>query len=220
MAIGSVCDHIFTTHISKFANCQLKQPCFDTDHLMLFSEVRLGSVCHHCRYARTRKVFPCRRLIAADISDVDILHAELAEQAEKKGFTNGWENSWISGDTWNLIDWRTDARRLGQSTLVRELGRAIRSSLNKDHKARTARVATVIEQHLTKGDIWEAFGALKGWYRDAGPRPTLPSQEAIDTTRVEYEQLYQRNPPTLPEIPIHINPFSINDTHPLEEEVV
>lgn len=159
-------------------------------------------------------------MIAADISDVDILHAELAEQAEKKGFTNGWENSWISSDTWNLIDWRTDARRLGQSTLVRELGRAIRSSLNKDHKARTARVATVIEQHLTKGDIWEAFGALKGWYRDAGPRPTLPSQEAIDTTRVEYEQLYQRNPPTLPEIPIHINPFSINDTPPSEEEVV
>ena len=81
-------------------------------------------------------------------------------------------------------------------------------------------MARVIEQHLTNKEPREAFGALKGWYRSAGPKPTHPSREEINATRVEYQNLFQSVPPSSPEIPIHVTPFQINDEQPSEEEII
>ena len=73
---------------------------------------------------------------------------------------------------------------------------------------------------LEGGKIREAFGTLKGWYRDVGPRPPLPSREEIETTRVEYETLFNEEEPHSPPFPIHTTPFAISDNPPTEEEVV
>ena len=217
--IGSVCDHILTNRTSVFANCQLKQPRFDTDHNILVGTLRLSSLRHHRRYVRSRSVFPRKRLKQSEQSHVDTLHAELAKLAESKGATDGRSNLWISSNTWALMDRRVNARRRGDSQLVKDLGRLIRKGLNADRKARTARVAGVIERHLNNRQPREAFQALKGWYRDAGPRPTLPSREEINVTRIEYQNLFQRSTPVHPLLPIHIDPVHIDDSVPSEEEI-
>jgi hypothetical protein len=69
--------------------------------------------------------------------------------------------------------------------------------LNKDRRNRCEKVGIEIQSRLDKGDIREAFNAMKGWYKDLGERPPLPSQDEIEMTRKEYEDLYKKVNPSL-----------------------
>ena len=158
-----------------FRNCQLKQAHFNTDHFILVATVTLASLSHHRRYARSRGRFPNPLTEANAKSEEDRLHAQLARARTRTGATNGRVKSWISGDSWTLMDRRAEARRLGDRLLVRGLGRRLRRSLNQDCRDRTTRVAGEIQSSLALGHPRDAFLALKGWYRDVGPRPCLPS---------------------------------------------
>ena len=73
---------------------------------------------------------------------------------------------------------------------------------------------------MEAGEIQKAFGAIKGWYRDAGPRPSKPSKEDIEVTQAEYVELYTPREPTEGPIPLHITPYPINDEPPTEDEVM
>ena len=217
--VGAICDHIFSTSREIFTNCQLKRPRFDTDHCMLVSSVKIASVAHHRRYAKARSTFPLGTLPAA-CSEVDTTHNTLAACRQKKGKTTGRNSSWISEDTWILIDRKVNAREIGNWHLAKELKREIRQSLNSDRKQRTVRVADTIASHLAEWETRDAFQALKGWYKSWGPRPVLPSREDIEATRVEYQTLFESRSPDDPPLPLHIPHFHINDGSPSEEEVV
>jgi hypothetical protein len=55
---------------------------------------------------------------------------------------------------------------------------------------------------------------MKGWYKDLGERPPLPSRDEIETTRKEYEDLYKKAILSGDEIEFDITPFDIKDTAP------
>ena len=118
-----------------------------------------------------------------------------------------------------MINRKFEARRRGNSRLNRELGKLVQKALQQDRKKRTASVAAVIEGELACGKIWDAFNALKGWYKEAGPCPFPPSREEIEATRLEYQQLYTDTPPQSPPLPTHITPFSIPDAPPSKEKM-
>ena len=84
--------------------------------------------------------------------------------------------------------------------------------MNADRKLRAQAAAAAAQAHLEKNEIRKAFGSIKGWYRDAGPRPSKPSKEDIEVTRAEYVELYTpRSKPMEGPIPPHIEPYLIND---------
>jgi len=89
-----------------------------------------------------------------------------------------------------------------------------------DHVSRAKAAAAQAQVHLKAGNIQKAFGAIKGWYRDARPRPPTPSQTDLAVTRVEQAALHVPRETPHDHIPIHVEPYVINDYPPTEEEVV
>ena len=62
------------------------------------------------------------------------------------------KNTWISEETWRLVDERVSARRgAGFQTRIWRLGRAIRASLQSDRKRRVETAGTDVETLLGGG---------------------------------------------------------------------
>jgi len=217
---GAICDHILTDNKSDFTNCQIRIPRFDTDHYMLKCKMTLASEYSHRRYVRSRKAFPIPKQKPEEMSRADAILAELSDHAEHSRSHDGRQSSWISIDTWKLIDQKAEARRTGNVEQLRCLKREVARSLHKDRKNRCAAVAATIQSFLHLGKIRDAFNAVKGWYRDLGPRPPLPSREDLQLTCAEYENLFSQETPSEDPIPLHIPQFTIVDEPPLEQEVV
>ena len=84
------------------------------------------------------------------------------DHARGKEKTDGRHSSWISAETWRLIDRKATARRIGDAVKLHTLKRLVRRALKKDRQARCEAVANTAQAHLEGGRIWDAFGALKG----------------------------------------------------------
>jgi len=218
---GSICDYILSTSRKFFTNCQIKTPRYNTDHNILVATLRLGSVKNHQRYVRSRGVYPIKRLAPLEGNRADGLLDDLREATEKRRPVDYEKRqSWITDLTWRLIDQKSAARRNGETAILRVLKRKVQRSLKKDRAARAALAGNIAKLHLEQGNIREAFGAIKGWYRSAGPRPHKPSREDINLTRAEYANLFDEALPSEDEIPLHAPQFDIDDTPPTEGEVV
>jgi len=210
---GSEYDHILTNARGAFTNCQIKIPRFDTDHSLLVGTLRLESVKHHRRYVRSRGTYPVRPPGPLERNRADGLLDDLREAAKKEvpDKRETRNNSWISEPTWRLVDQKAAARRRGESATLRVLKKSVRRALRKDRKARAGAAAAAAQAHLERGHIGKAFGAIKGWYRDVGPRLQKPSREDINYTHSEYEKLFAEEEPSEDPIPIHNDAISIND---------
>ena len=217
---GSVCDHIMTSKRNDFINCQIKIPRMDTDHNALVGTLRLVSEKEHRRYVNSRSKYPISPTPRNERSRAEELLAELREAATPPPKEPGRTNSWISSATWRLIDQKAMARKIGDSLQLRSLKRRVRTALKNDRRTRREAAATACQQFLARGEIREAFGAIKGWYRDRGPRSAKPSKEEIAKTRREYVKLYTDETPTSTPLPLHTRQFPINDEPPTEEEIV
>ena len=217
---GAVCDHILTDDPQYFTSCRIKTPRFDTDHYALVGGVRLGSARHHRRYVRGRSRNPLKKLTLQEMNAADVEMAELREAVEKRPKTDGRATSWISDATWRLIDQKADARRRGRRDLLRHLGKEVTRALRIDRSARAEKAAMSACALLQENKIREAFGAIKGWYRDVGPSPPKPSPEEINLTRTEYENLFSEAAPEEPPFPVHVEAADIDDSPPSEYEVV
>ena len=219
---GAILDHILADSRRDFINCQLKKPRFDTDHMLLLGTMRLGQVKHHRRYVRARGTYPIKPVEPMEGNRADALLQDLEEaaKAEKmQGDRTGRSNSWITPLSWRLIDQKTAARSNGYNLLARDLAKKVRKSLKQDRRARARRAANAAQEHLDKGEIREAFGCIKGWYREAGPKPPKPSRTELNLTGAEYANLYAEEAPAVDPIPIHVGEFDIDDAPPSEAEV-
>ena len=131
------------------------------------------------------------------------------------------KNSWISSDTWKLVDTRAMHRK--RNTLpkqhARDLGRQIVASLKEDRRQRAADAASKVESLLAAGDVKEGWRTIKGWYRDAEDRAPKPCYTAMAEQMREREELYVEVPSPGESIPINVDPFPVNDDTPLESEI-
>ena len=105
-------------------------------------------------------------------------------------------------------------------TWFRRMKLTIRKALNKDRRARATKVGQTACELLGQGKIREAFGEIKGWYKDTGPKPSTPSRDELEAARLEYQTLYQAEAPTEAPFPVHVDKYDIEDGPPMEEEVV
>ena len=102
----------------------------------------------------------------------------------------------------------------------RRLGKAIRRSLRQDRRRRAERASKFIIAKVAARNYGEAYTTLRGWYRDCGGIPSKPIKSDLRRTRAEFESLYTATPSVGEPIPIHINPFPVNDDVPSEEEII
>ena len=101
---------------------------------------------HHRRCIRsTRQTYPIPKLKPSEQSEADVLLEALKEKV-----TDSRQQSWISDNTWKLIDQRIEARRKVQASL---LTRKVRKGLNEYRRTRYEKVGIEIQSRLDKGDI-------------------------------------------------------------------
>ena len=78
--------------------------------------------------------------------------------------------SWISAETWQLVDEKAARRRQlnPDQAVIRRLSRRIAASLRADRKRRVEAAGSAIESALQGKDLQEAWNIFKCWYRHAG----------------------------------------------------
>ena len=152
----------------------------------------------------------------------DVILEELSE-AIKKPIPKEQDRSrsWISTETWRLIDMKVDARRVGNGDRVQELKKRVHRGLKKDRQARSDKVAEEIETLLLEDQVKKAYGVLSGWYKDVTGRAPKPTFRDEEETRSEYQKLFTEEEPPGESIPIHIHPRPVvDDGPPSEAEIV
>ena len=132
-------------------------------------------------------------------------------------------NSWISAETWRLVDERVSARRepaKGQA-LTRRLGRAINASLAADWRRRADEAGEEVEA-LVGADpplIQEAWYRIQGWYKAAADRAPPPARVMLERITAERVALYSYLPPPGENIPVTIRTFLVDESVTEEGEI-
>jgi len=152
-------------------------------------------------------------------SQIDAVFQELKDQVTPPVRTNRAKTSWISDDTWKLVDSRAAMRRDMDRSAYRQLHREVKASVTRDRVRRTEAAAEDIGKKLDDEDVQGAWGRLKAWYKHAGDRPCAPSRVDLKAVSDEYQALYEKESPPGEPIPVLVAPFDINDDIPTEDEI-
>ena len=161
---------------------------------------------------------PHNNNIPKDPSRADVLLAELCNHVDKRPpEPDSRKQSWISNDTWKLVDQKAEARKIGNTEQTHRLKRVLKQSLKKDRKARLETVASTAEAFLVNRKIEKAYGVIRGWYKTRSKKPPKPTFRGEEATRREYEILFTDEEPKCNPIPIIYNPPEGIDDQPLDE---
>ena len=143
---------------------------------MVMGLLRGGTAKAHGKYIAGRRKIPLkppRRLTREDEFFGDLRQAVLKPQPQEQHW-----NTWISEETWRLVDERVTMRRKTRArTGLRRLGQAIQASMKGDRKRRVEEAGTVVKNMLQE-DPPNARGSwrrMKGWYRAAAKRGPPPA---------------------------------------------
>jgi exonuclease III len=216
--IFSRCDYILATDPNNFRAFRIKNPRYESDHRMLVGILRTDSKRQHRRYVNKRARYSLQ-IRSEDKSRADHLMEELTELIEKPARIDQRYESWISANSWKLVDAKAEARRCGDAQAVSRLKVLLRKSLKADRKCRIDAVAAEIDNLLETKQVQAAYGILRRWYREKPghvPKPTIQNEEK---TRSEYQELFTAEDPPGEPIPIHVTPSSIDDSPPTDKEV-
>jgi hypothetical protein len=131
----SKCDYIMAPDRRYFQYIRIREPRYNTDHLMVVGGLLSATQRENFAYLRGRKKFP----LAVDdtsMSEADMMLRELRGQIDTQDnrLIRKSREPWISDSTWKLIDLR--ASRCGNQTITpierRRLNQCIRRAINKD----------------------------------------------------------------------------------------
>ena len=149
--VRSRTDYILGTDCRLFGNVSIRDPRHNSDHYMVLGCLPSASLTEHKRYLGGRKRWPVRP--PSKPTRVDQLFAALRRAVPKAQPREARRNTWISEETWRLVDERVSARReprKGQA-FKRQLGRAVKASLAEDQKRRADEAGAEVEA-LVKAD--------------------------------------------------------------------
>jgi hypothetical protein len=208
--------------LSDFKRWAIKSPRVHTDHRAIIAEMTTDRFYIHKRYTTCRRQLPDFPL-QYPLSENDVRFQHLKKyKNEIEELPKQREKSWISRQTWKLIDKRVYAvRRQMSDDLIHDYGKEIRKSLRMDRRQRAYRISMQIEQKMTAGNMKGAYDLLRGWYRDCGGgKPPRPTRKDLDMIRRDFKALFQKEAPPEEPLPIHVQPASISDTVPNEDSIL
>jgi len=219
--VASRCDVFMVESRRDFVNCQIRTPRgFDTDHEALCAWMQAGPAKRHSGYLNARKSNPWRP--PENRTESDTLFDTLVQRVEKAKSTPRVDRkSWISDDTWRLVDRRAQGKRQGTLSQeeLRALNQQIHSSLKKDRKKRVTDAGTAIEAALEANDLQAAWNIAKAWYAKASGTTPRPSKSEFQALHEERSELYRARPSPGDGIPLHVDPFDVPDEVPSQDEI-
>jgi Reverse transcriptase (RNA-dependent DNA polymerase) len=128
-------------------------------------------------------------------------------------------NSWITEYTWQLIDKKAEARRIGNIDETVRLKYLIRKSLRNDRRKRAEDTANEIEGLLINGNVRAAYEIIRKWQKNTTNKPPIPTYMDAEILRNEYQILYTQQQPIEHNITLFNNQAQVDDTVPDEEEI-
>ena len=172
-AIRSRTDYILGTDCSIFRNVAVRDPRHNLDHYMVVGLLRGGTVREHIRYIAGRQRLPLTP--PKRPTREDTLFGDLRRAVPKPQPREQHRNTWISEETWKLVDERVTMRRKPRAwTGMRRLGRAIQASLKGDWRRQVEEAGSAVEALLKE----DPPNAQDVWRRMKGRAPGYTSQFA------------------------------------------
>jgi hypothetical protein len=220
--IRSRCDYILAEDRRDFISVNIVTPChFQGDHDAVVATMKVATPDEHWEYLRKRKKFPLS-VPRGQGNEADRLLKKLNRAQRQAVDRDRRRKSWVSEETWRLVDQRALGRRTGalSGDSLKVLNSAIRRSLAADRKQRTELAAEQINASMENRNFVGAWDVLKRWYHHSSGRPPKPTR--MDMTELEqvYSSLYAADPPPGQPIPVHYNPVPIPDGPPSDNEVL
>jgi hypothetical protein len=195
-------------------------PCYYSDHCALVAVIHAGGGEELKWYHQRTQQFPIslprgpRKQLDAEYEELqrDVVHPPLREHPA---------NSWITTETWKLIDHYAMLRRKGMLSQAAAcgLGRQVKAQFAADHIKCAKNTALTIEGCLAVGDFVEAWHNLKGWYRLVEDRAPKACPETLALQTAERVELYTTPPPPGWSMPINVTPIPVPDGTPTDHEI-
>ena len=214
-------DYVLGTDRRQLQNVAIRRPRhFASDHLVVTASLRSASRKENFAYLRGRRRYPLRPPKGGPLSKAETLFATLKDAIPSPTRAEMRRRSWISQETWALVDEYAGLRRdrPHERSRLRRLSRRIRRSLHQDRKARTEKAGDAIEEAMRNGNLKESWGKLKAWYRHAerAPKPARVDLQRITET---WGTLYEQQDPPGDPVPVLVAPFDVRDDVPNADEI-
>ena len=219
--VRSRTDYILGIDCCLFSNVVVRDPRKNLDHYMVLGCLSSTPLADHKRYLGGRKQWPVRPPVKP--TRADQLFAALRRAVPKAQPREARRNSWISEETWRLVDERVSALQDPQygQALKRRIGKAVKKSLAADRKRRSEEAGAEVEA-LVKADpplIQEAWYRIQGRYKAAVDRAPPPARVTLKRITAKRVALYSRVPPPGENIPVRIERFEVEEKVPDEGEI-
>jgi hypothetical protein len=205
-----------------FHNVVFWQPRFHTlDHRAVVASIVRGRHGQLKLYRRRRKRFPLQLPPIEEQDQQTRLFGELQKTCKENATIRQMKNDWILEESWRLLAHRA---MLGRTSRLCQTGGhclnfQIGVSLQKDRTNQTAVVGAAVEAYLAGGNVQEAFGHLKGWYRATTEMQEKPCYHTMECQTLERVDLYARRESPSDPLPINVTPVVINDDVPMDGEL-
>ena len=108
--------YLLGTDRSIFRNVAAQYPRHNSDHFMVVGHLRSATARDHARYIKGRRKMPLKP--PTEPTREDELFGALRRAVPEPHERDKHKNTWISEETWRLVDERVSARR---GTRVREI---------------------------------------------------------------------------------------------------
>jgi hypothetical protein len=109
--IKAKCDYILGLERGLFTKIAIRNPRhYSSDHYMVMGTIDSRPKRKNKSYYRSRKSFPLKRNTVTPINKADSIFDEIKSFVEKDARTARRWSSWISPETWKLVDSRAALR--------------------------------------------------------------------------------------------------------------
>jgi hypothetical protein len=220
--IKAKCDYVLGLERGLFTKIAIRNKRqYSSEHYMVMGNIASRPKRENKSYSRSRKSFPLKRNKITPINKDDSIFDEIKSFVEKDAPNTRRWSSWISPETWKLVDSRAALRRHGKTQCAegRKLSRNISKGIKADRNIRTQKAGESIDILLETGNLKGAWRSLQAWYKHVSGKGSKPFRVDLEATSVDFQALYtQKTPPGDP-IPICVAPFEIDDNVPDEREI-
>ena len=223
--VRAICDYIFSGGTVEWRNFVPIDINFDTDHILLTAKIISKGKEKYKHYVKMRMkplvtLFPPRSKVSNSQNDQNEYLRIIKESIEEDQKGREKKKSWISEETYGVLNRKVKALRQTDLEKIKQLGKELRRSLRKDRRNRVNEVSTKIEEELKRNNVVKAYDILRSWYKKFSGRSERPSLEDLASKREFYPNLFSKEETERETLKINYEGNDVDDSIPEEKEII